>query len=87
MEDLVLRAKLDDGSWLYVSPIGRDTYEEHVEGDNLGGDDGYFLLQSRDFGQPRLEVLAKATTFYAAMHLFDLFMAGRREPKRERQRW
>lgn len=83
----MLRTKLDDGSWLYVSPIGRDTYEEHVETDNLGGDDGYFLLRSRDSGHPRLEVLAKAPTVYAAMNLFDLLVASRREPARPQQRW
>lgn len=75
MEDVVLRTDLDDSTSLYVSPLSRQTYEEHVEVDNLGGPQGYFVVRSRSFGDNRLEVLAKAPTFEAAEALFDLIVA------------
>lgn len=77
MEDLVLRANLDESTSLYISPISRTTYEEHIQEDNLGGDHGYFILRSRREGVTRLEVLAKAATLEAAVDLFDLIV-GRR---------
>lgn len=72
MDDIVLRADLDDSSQLYVSPISRHTYDAHIDGDNLGGATGYFVLRSRSAGTTRLEVLAKAPTLEAAEALFDL---------------
>lgn len=72
MEDVVLRTELDDSTSLYVSPLSRQTYDEYVENDNLGGSQGYFVLRSRSCGETRLEVLAKAPTLEAAEALFDL---------------
>ena len=80
MEDIVLKADLDDSTCLYISPINRQTYEEHVHHDNLGGDRGYFVLRSRRTGAMRLEVLAKVPTLEAAVDLFDMIMVGRRHP-------
>lgn len=76
MEDVILRTTLGDSSHLYISPIDRQTYEEHVGEDNLGGDSGYFILRSRANGHPNLEVLAKAPTFEAASALFDLIVSA-----------
>jgi hypothetical protein len=77
MEDVVLRTELDDSTSLYVSPLSRQTYDEHIEHDNLGGAQGYFVVRSRSSGENRLEILAKAPTFEAAEALFDLIAARR----------
>lgn len=77
MDDIVLKADIDDFTRLYVSPISRQTYDAHIDGDNLGGSSGYFVLRSRSVGDRRLEVLAKAPTLEAAEALFDL-IANRR---------
>jgi hypothetical protein len=78
MEDIVLRAELDDSTYLYISPISRETYEEHIHDDNLGGAYGYFVLRSRRTGTQRLEVLAKVPTLEAAAELFDMILGRRR---------
>lgn len=72
MEDVVLRKDLGDSTSLYVSPISRQTYDEHVGDDVLGGERGYFVMRSRSTGTTRLEVLAKAASFEAAAAIFDL---------------
>jgi hypothetical protein len=75
MDDVVLRAKLNDTTTLYVSPIGPETYAEYVDEDNLGGDAGYFLMRSLTEGESRrFEVLAKAPSFDAASDLFDMIV-------------
>jgi hypothetical protein len=74
MEDIVLRADLDETTSLYISPINRQTYEEQVQDDNLGGDNGYFVLRSRRTGSTRLEVLAKVPTLEAAIDLFTMIV-------------
>ena len=74
MEDFVLKASLEDCSNLYISPIDRHAYAEHVSDDNLGGDEGYFLVRSRREGFPRLEVLAKVPTLDAAQVVFELIV-------------
>jgi len=76
MEDIVLKAELDDSTCVYVSPIARVTYDEHVLDDNLGGNSGYFVLLSYRSKAHCLEVLAKAPTFEAAGDLFDLIVRG-----------
>lgn len=79
MEDLILRAKIDDSITLYVSPIDHQTYNEYVDDDNLGGGDGYFLARSlRDGATERFEILAKAPTFAAAADLFDMIVGASR---------
>ena len=78
MEDIVLKADLDETTCLYISPIDRQTYEEHVLDDNLGGDRGYFVLRSRRTGFQRLEILAKVPTLEAAADLFDMIVAARK---------
>lgn len=77
MDDFILRAKLDDSTTLYVSPIARQTYAEYVDGDNLGGGDGYFVVRSSGHGRSsRFEVLAKAASADAAADLFDLIVGS-----------
>ena len=78
MEDIVLRADLDEMTSLHISPISRKTYEEFVQEDNLGGDHGYFVLRSRRTGVTRLEVLAKVPTLEAAIDLFAMIV-GRQQ--------
>lgn len=78
MEEIVLRKILDDSTSLYVSPISRQTYEEHVSDNALGGAEGYFVMRSRAQGETRLEVLAKAPSLEAAEALFDMISGRRR---------
>ena len=78
MDDVVLRAELDESTCLYISPISCETYAEHIQEDNLGGACGYFVLRSRRTGAQRLEVLAKVPTLEAASDLFDMIVSARR---------
>lgn len=79
MEDMVLKAKIDDTTTVYVSPIAPETYAQCVDGDTLGGDQGYFLMRSFTQGESkRFEILAKAPSLDAATDLFDLIVQGRR---------
>lgn len=78
MDEVVLKADLEDATCLYISPISRQTYEEHIQDDCLGGERGYFVLRSRRAGEPRLEVLAKVPSLEAASDLFDMIVGRRR---------
>ena len=80
MDDLVLKAEIDDGSTLYVSTINRQTYKEHISEDNLGGDEGYFVIRTRKGDAANsFELLAKAASFAAAGDLFDLIVKASRK--------
>ena len=80
MDDLVLKAEIDDGSTLYVSTIDRQTYKEHIGEDTLGGDEGYFVIRTRNGDVAnRFELLAKAASFAAAGDLFDLIVKASRQ--------
>lgn len=75
MWDFALEAKLDSETTLYVSPIDQVLYRSHVESDNLGGEDGYFIMRNtRRDGRDCFDVLAKASTLDAARALFDLIV-------------
>jgi|HubBroStandDraft_6_1064221.scaffolds.fasta_scaffold4754953_1 hypothetical protein len=77
MEDYVLTAKLDERTTLYVSTLHRQTYNEHVDEDNVGGGDGYFVIRTvREGKSERLDILAKALSFSAAGDLFDLIVGA-----------
>lgn len=82
MDDVVLALDLDDSTRLYVSPISRQTYCEQVEGNTLGGEQGYFVMRSRSNGMKRLEILAKAPSLEAAEQLFDLIQGLKRSSSR-----
>lgn len=73
MDDVTLIAQLDDENTLYVSPVHDQTYQEYVEGDNLGGSIGYFIARER---KEQFEVLAKASNLDAARELFGM-LTGR----------
>ena len=76
MDDLTLAVELDDTSTLYVTPLARETVEQHSDGADLGGSNGYFVVRSvRTKSGDRLEILAKAASFSAASALFDLIVA------------
>lgn len=72
MDEVVLWVNLGKSNDLYVSPISRKTYDEQVEDNALGGDDGYFVLHSHRSGDQRLEVLAKVPSLEAANTLLGL---------------
>ena len=78
MEEIVLRARLGEETYLYISPISRETYDDQIQDDDLGGDNGYFVLRSHRSGERRLEVLAKVPTLEAANALFDIIVGPNR---------
>jgi hypothetical protein len=83
MDDLVLSARIDESTTLYISPIDEDTYAEHVESDNLGGGSGYFVLRATRVGtREKMDILAKAESLEAASVLFDMIVSnvGRQFP-------
>jgi hypothetical protein len=82
MDDIILRTTLGESRTLYIAPIDRDTYDEHVEDDNLGGEDGYFVLLAHEAGYPRVEVLAKVPTLEAARALFGLISGNAADDRR-----
>ncbi len=82
MDDIILRTTLGNSRTLYISPIDRDTYDEHIGDDSLGGEDGYFLMLAYETGYPRFEILAKVPTLEAARSLFGLLSAGEDERRR-----
>lgn len=73
MDDITLVAQLDHETTVYVSPVHDQTYQEYVEGDNLGGSMGYFIARQR---RDHFEVLAKATSLDTARELFGM-LTGR----------
>jgi hypothetical protein len=77
MEDYVLRASLDERTTLYVCTLDPSTFDEHVDVDNLGGGEGYFVIRTvrSSKGFEQLDILAKAPSFDAAGELFDLVVA------------
>jgi hypothetical protein len=85
MDDFILRTTLGDSRTIYISPIDRDTYDEHIGADNLGGEDGYFLMVAREAGYPRVEVLAKVPTLDAARALFDLISCSQADSDNARR--
>ena len=75
MWDFALEARLDAETTIYVSPIDDVLYRSHVETDNVGGRDGYFIMRNtRRDGLDRFDVLAKAVTLDAAQSLFDMIV-------------
>lgn len=76
---MVLKAEIDSNTFLYVSPISLETYQEHMEIDSLGGRGGYFVLRARRHGRNEtLDVLAKAASFDAAGEIFDMIVSSQR---------
>jgi hypothetical protein len=86
MDEMVLHTTLDQNRTLYISPIDPDTYSEHVEDDNLGGVDGYFVVLAHRSDYPRIEILAKVPTLEAAHSLFDLFVGLQHSERRAARR-
>ena len=74
MDEVVLKARLTEDADLYISPISRETYDDQIQYDDLGGHNGYFVLRSHRTGEPRLEVLAKVPTLEAANTLFGIIV-------------
>lgn len=79
MEEIVLKTSLGESEDLYISPIDRETYEDQIADNSLGGESGYFVVRSRRTGFPRLEILAKVPTIEAATALFALLAGTYRE--------
>ena len=78
MEDLFLSADIGDSKRLCVSSISRQTYRNAV-GSGLGGDRGYFVFEedaSQSTGM--ITVLAKASSWEAAVRLFDVISGSNR---------
>lgn len=78
MEDLFLSAEIGDSKRVCLSAISRQTYRESV-GSGLGGDRGYFVIEE-DSSQAAtsVTVLAKASSYDAALRLFEVLTRGAR---------
>ncbi|RYE98555.1 MAG: hypothetical protein EOO77_37030 [Oxalobacteraceae bacterium] len=78
MEDLFLSADIGDSKRVWLSPISRRTYRDSV-GSGLGGDRGYFVLEEDMCpATASVTVLAKASSYDAAIRLFEMLTAGSR---------
>jgi hypothetical protein len=78
MEDLFLSADIGDSKRVCLSPISRQTYRESV-GSGLGGDRGYFVVEEDNSeAATSVTVLAKASSYDAALRLFDVLTRGYR---------
>jgi hypothetical protein len=76
MEDLFLSADIGDSRRVCVSSISRQTYRSSV-GSGLGGDRGYFVFEEDDSRPGEMvTVLAKASSYDAAIRLFDVISKG-----------
>ncbi|HEY1856309.1 hypothetical protein [Acidocella sp.] len=81
MDDRILKAKIDDVTTLYVSPLDPQVFSENLDEDNLGGCDGYFVTKTIGFGRDqKFEILAKAPSFEAAEDIFDM-ITGSTSPR------
>lgn len=71
MEDLFLRARLNDRREVCIAPLPSRTYREAARG--LGGDLGYFIYEV-DPSNPGIgiEVIGKAASVDAALRLFEI---------------
>jgi len=77
MDDRVLKAKIDDFTTVYVSPLDHQVFSEHLDEDNLGGSDGYFVTRTTGLGRDqRFEILAKAPSFEAAEDVFNMIVSS-----------
>lgn len=69
MDDITLIARVDAETTVYVLPVHDQTYLEYVDGDNLGGPQGYFIARER---REQFEILAKAANIDAAREIFAM---------------
>lgn len=72
MDDIFLRARLDDNREVCISPLPAKTYKE-AGGKGLGGDLGYFIYEV-DKTRPAVgvEIIGKAASLEAALRIFDI---------------
>jgi hypothetical protein len=72
MDDIVLRARIDDSREVYLSPLPKKAYKE-AGGKGLGGDYGYFIYEV-DVTRPNagIEIIGKAASIEAAIRIFEI---------------
>jgi hypothetical protein len=76
LDDVFLCAEIGDSRRLCISSISHRTYRIAV-GSGLGGDRGYFIFETDEScPDAGIDVLAKATSYEAAMRLFDMIALG-----------
>jgi hypothetical protein len=75
-EDLSL--SLDNHRTLWLTEISRTTFEDQAI-DDLGGDDGVFVVLE-DSAEGTFEILAKAASVWAGEALLELFGQSLRRP-------
>jgi hypothetical protein len=76
LDDIFLSAEIGESKRLCISSISHRTYRVAV-GSGLGGDRGYFIFET-DESCPGagINVLAKVTSYEAAMRLFEFIAMG-----------
>jgi hypothetical protein len=77
MDDMVLKAKIDDVTTVYVTLLDPQIFAEYLDEDTLGGSEGYFVTRTLNTGHSqRFEILAKAPSFQAAENIFDMIVSA-----------
>ena len=77
MEDVFLRAQIDQNRSVCISPLPARTYRE-AGAKGLGGDYGYFIYEV-DSSHPNagVDVIGKAASLEAALRIFELIIGPR----------
>jgi hypothetical protein len=80
MQHLLFSAPLPDGREVCISPVSADAFEAN-RAYSLGDDSGYFIYEF-DEKQPEtgIEILAKATSYDAAMRIIEIFISVQKNP-------
>lgn len=72
MDDVFLRARINDSKTVCISPIPKKLYRE-TGAKGLGGEFGYFVYEiDETLPQRSIEIIAKAASLEAATRLFEI---------------
>ena len=71
MEDVFLKARIDENRSICISPLPSKTYKE-AGGKGLGGEYGYFIYEVVESG---IEIIGKAASIEAATRIFELLVS------------
>lgn len=72
MDDVFLRARIDDNRFICISPIPRQDYKNSAAR-GLGGEFGYFVYEvDESLPDAGIDVIGKAASLEAALRLFEI---------------
>lgn len=82
MDDVFLKAKIDDTRSICISPLPAKTYKE-AGGKGLGGEYGYFIYEiDSTYPDTGIEVIGKVASIDAALRIFEVIARGALEVER-----